>query len=129
MKATSENLRVVHSLGRSRMLADAPPLSEAEMRNLPETDQPLVRLHPGSGRKALYLASHADRILGWPEGESRALLDELMDFATQPSFVYSHCWPEGDFVLWDNRCTLHRATPFRTELSLPDKPRPTLPAG
>ena len=107
-----ETLEVEHSLGRSRALADAPPLSDSEAATLTPTVQPLVRLHPGSGRKALYLASHAERVVGMEEGAGRALLDRLTAFATTPEFVHRHRWQEGDLVMWDNRCTMHRATPF-----------------
>ena len=60
----------------------------------------------------LYLASHASHILGMPVEAGRALLKELTDFATQPRFVYRHRWTRGEIVVWDNRCVLHRATPF-----------------
>ena len=69
-------------------------------------------MHPGSGRKTLYLASHASHIIGWPVALGRALLDELIAFATQPRFVYQHRWRAGDLVVWDNRCTLHRGRPY-----------------
>jgi alpha-ketoglutarate-dependent 2,4-dichlorophenoxyacetate dioxygenase len=74
--------------------------------------QPLVRLHRGSGRRTLVLASHASHIVGWPAAEGRALLDELTAFATQARFVYRHRWQDGDLVIWDNRCTMHRGTTF-----------------
>ncbi len=79
----------------------------------------MVRRHPGSGRKALYIASHASHIIGWPVEEGRALLRELLAHATQPRFVYSHQWRLGDLVIWDNRCTLHRATPFESDQPCP----------
>ena len=71
-----------------------------------------MQLHEGSGRKTLYLASHARRIEGMGLEEGQALLKELTDFATQPRFVYAHKWRLGDVVIWDNRCTMHRARPF-----------------
>jgi alpha-ketoglutarate-dependent 2,4-dichlorophenoxyacetate dioxygenase len=71
-----------------------------------------VRTIPGSGRRALYLASHAASIVDWPVPEGRLLLRDLMEHATQPRFVYRHAWQVGDFVIWDNRCTMHRARPF-----------------
>jgi alpha-ketoglutarate-dependent 2,4-dichlorophenoxyacetate dioxygenase len=67
---------------------------------------------PRSGRRALYLASHASRIIDWPVPEGRLLLRDLMEHATQRHFVYRHHWRVGDLVIWDNRCTMHRATPF-----------------
>lgn len=118
-------LTVFHSLDRSRMLADAPALSDEEARNLPGAVQPLVRRHP-AGRCALYLASHADRIVGWPEEESRTLLDALTAHATSAPFVHSHAWRDGDLVMWDNRCTMHRATPFREDIYRRDMRRTTV---
>ena len=78
----------------------------------PPAYHPLVHVHPTSGRKVLYVASHISAIRGWPEDEARALIDELMAFATRPEFVFSHAWSKGDVVIWDNLATMHRATPF-----------------
>jgi alpha-ketoglutarate-dependent taurine dioxygenase len=75
----------------------------------PGADHPLVRTHPDTGAKALYLGNHATHIIGMPESESAMLLDELLAHATQRQFVYAHCWRVGDLVMWDNRCLLHRA--------------------
>jgi alpha-ketoglutarate-dependent 2,4-dichlorophenoxyacetate dioxygenase len=71
-----------------------------------------VRTHPSTGRKSLYLSSHAGTIIGWPEPEAKALLLDLTEAATQREFVYSHKWRVGDLVMWDNRQTMHRARPF-----------------
>ncbi|HTQ34503.1 MAG TPA: TauD/TfdA family dioxygenase [Stellaceae bacterium] len=76
---------------------------------LPPVDHPLVRTHPDTGEKALYLGNHALRIAGMDEEEGAALLEELLAHATQPRFSYAHRWRAGDLVMWDNRCTLHRA--------------------
>jgi alpha-ketoglutarate-dependent taurine dioxygenase len=75
---------------------------------LSEIDHPLVRTHPETGRKSLYLGNHATRILGLPPAESAALLAELLEHATRPEFVHAHRWRPGDLVMWDNRCLLHR---------------------
>jgi alpha-ketoglutarate-dependent taurine dioxygenase len=75
----------------------------------PGADHPLVRTHPDTGAKALYLGNHATHIIGMPESEGTALLDELLAHATQRHFVYAHRWRLGDLVMWDNRCLLHRA--------------------
>jgi alpha-ketoglutarate-dependent 2,4-dichlorophenoxyacetate dioxygenase len=76
----------------------------------------LVRVHPGSKRKTLYLASHAMAIRGMPVPEARLLLRDLIEHATQAQFVYTHRWRVGDLVMWDDRCTMHRARPYeRTE--------------
>jgi taurine dioxygenase len=77
--------------------------------DLPPVDHPLVRTDPETGEKALYLGHHAMRILGLPDAEGAALLDELLRHATRPGFVYAHRWRVGDLVMWDNRCLLHRA--------------------
>ena len=76
---------------------------------LPPVDHPLVRTHPETGRKALYLGHHAMGIAGLPEAEGAALLDELLRHTTEPRFTYTHRWRVGDLVMWDNRCLLHRA--------------------
>jgi alpha-ketoglutarate-dependent 2,4-dichlorophenoxyacetate dioxygenase len=69
---------------------------------------PIVRMHPGSKRKLLFVGVHARRIVGWPVAEGRMLLMDLLEHATQRDFVYSHKWRVGDLVIWDNRSTLHR---------------------
>lgn len=102
-------LRVVHSWAASRRRAGAPPPSELEMRERPPVDHPLVRTHPETGAKTLYIGNHASHILGMPEADGEALLSELLEHATRPQFVYTHQWRDGDLVMWDNRCLLHRA--------------------
>jgi alpha-ketoglutarate-dependent 2,4-dichlorophenoxyacetate dioxygenase len=72
-----------------------------------------VRLLEGSGRKSLYLASHASHVIGWPVEEGRQLLATLIEHATQPKYIHSHRWTPGDLVMWDNRCTMHRGTPIK----------------
>ena len=74
--------------------------------------QRLVRTHPVTGRKSLYLASHAGTIVGWPVPEARALLRDLTEHATQPQFVHVHQWRQYDLVIWDNRQTMHRVRRF-----------------
>ncbi|MGE0259081.1 MAG: TauD/TfdA dioxygenase family protein [Alphaproteobacteria bacterium] len=76
--------------------------------SLPEVDHPLVRTHPETGRKALYIGNHATGIAGMTPAEGTALLAELLLHATRPEFVYAHRWRPGDLVVWDNRCLLHR---------------------
>ena len=78
-------------------------------RDEPPVDHPLVRTHPDTGDKALYLGNHASHIRDLPEAEGAALLAELLEHATQRRFVYAHRWYRGDLVMWDNRCLLHRA--------------------
>ncbi len=111
-KADLEDLVVEHSIFHSRARLGFTDFSDTARAELPPVNQVLVRQHPGSGRKALYLASHAARVVGWPEEKGWALLDELIEFATQPQFVHRHAWRVGDLIVWDNRCTMHRARPF-----------------
>ena len=79
---------------------------------MPPVPQMLVRTIPQSGRTALYLASHIGAVLGLQHAEATALLEELMQHATQRQFVYLHRWRKHDLVMWDNRCTMHRGTPY-----------------
>jgi len=102
-------LRVVHSWAASRRRAGAPPPSEVEMRERPPVEHPLVRTHPETGAKTLYMGNHASHVVGLSEADSEALLLDLLAHATQPEFVYTHRWRAGDLVIWDNRCLLHRA--------------------
>ena len=111
MQTRLEGLIGEHSIWVSRAKFGYVP-SEEERIARPGARHPLVRRHAGSGRMTLYIASHVARILGMDQAASDALIDELMDFATQRRFVYVHQWRRGDLVIWDNRCTMHRATAF-----------------
>jgi len=104
-------LRVHHSIAYSRQVLGF-EFSAEEAEALRGVIQPLVRTNPATGRRALYLASHASRIEGMSLPEARLLLRELMEHATQPRFVHRHRWQVGDLVIWDNLATMHRATPF-----------------
>jgi alpha-ketoglutarate-dependent 2,4-dichlorophenoxyacetate dioxygenase len=112
LKAEIEELRAFHSIIYSRSTIGFTDFSDAERAQFPGAEQPLVRVHPGSGRTSVYLASHASHVIGWPVPEGRILLRELMALATLPQFVYRRTWRTGDFVIWDNRCTMHRGLPF-----------------
>lgn len=112
LKTKLEGLVAEHSYWHSRVLAGGPEPSDEERQTRPPARHPLVHVHPGSGRKALYIASHASHIVGWPVEDGRALLGELMERATQRRFIYRHTWRVGDVVIWDNLCTMHRATEF-----------------
>ena len=125
-KRKIENLVAEHSIWHSRAKLGGYTPTEQERKDRPPALHPLVRRHPGSGRKALYIASHASHILGMPVDEGRALLAELLEFATQARFVYAHKWRLGDLVIWDNRCTLHRATPFESSTQMRDMRRSTI---
>lgn len=106
-----EGLQVHHSIAYSREVLGF-EFSPQERARLPGVIQPLVRDFASTGRRSLYLASHAASIVDWPIPEGRLLLRDLMTHATQPRFVYSHEWQPQDFVIWDNRTTMHRARPF-----------------
>ncbi len=112
MKRRIEGLRAVHDLDYSRQRAGAPPMTATQRAEAPPVDHPLVRTHPETGRKGLYISHHISRIQDLPEAESRALLAELMAHATGDRFVYANRWQTGDVVMWDNRCTMHRATEY-----------------
>jgi alpha-ketoglutarate-dependent 2,4-dichlorophenoxyacetate dioxygenase len=107
-----EGLVVEHSIFRSRSQIGCADFNDEIFKDLPPVQQALVRHHSVSGRTSLYLASHASHIVGWPVEEGRALIEELIAFATQPQFVYQHRWTLGDLVMWDNRCTMHRGRPY-----------------
>ncbi len=111
MKEKIESLRAHHSVTHSRWLLGF-EFSGDEHERLKGAVHPLVRTLPRSGRRSLYLAAHASRIIDWPVPEGRLLLGDLIEHATQPQFVYRHQWRVGDLVIWDNRCTMHRASPF-----------------
>ena len=102
--------RITRSRTRARRSASSS--REAEQEKLKGAVHPLVRTIPRSGRRSLYVASHASRIVEWPVPEGRLLLRDLIEHATRPEFVYRHAWRVGDFVIWDNRATMHRALPF-----------------
>ena len=101
-----------HSLLHSRKLLGYTDFSEQERIAWAPVPRPLVRTLPESGRRTLYLASHVGRIQGMSDEAGAALLAELSAHATQRQFTYLHRWRLHDLVLWDNRCTMHRGTPF-----------------
>jgi alpha-ketoglutarate-dependent 2,4-dichlorophenoxyacetate dioxygenase len=105
-------LKAEHWLMHSRAVLGFTDFTEEERAALPPVTQGIVRTHPRSGNKALYLGSHASHIIGLPVPEGRVMLMELTEFATQRQFVYTHHWEVGDLVIWDNRVTVHRALPF-----------------
>jgi alpha-ketoglutarate-dependent 2,4-dichlorophenoxyacetate dioxygenase len=111
-KRRLESLVAEHSIFYSRARLGFTNFSDEERRAMPPVPQVLVRTIPESGRRSLYLASHAGRILGMSEDDGRALIDELVAHATQRQFVYTHRWRVHDLVIWDNRCTMHRGTDF-----------------
>jgi alpha-ketoglutarate-dependent 2,4-dichlorophenoxyacetate dioxygenase len=126
MKRTFESLVAEHSLWHSSAKRGGYMPTEDERRSYPPTRHKLVQRHPGSGRNALYIGSHASHVIGMSVEEGQALLDELIEFATQPQFAYRHEWRVGDLVIWDNRCTMHRATPFDATDHVRDMRRTTI---
>ena len=113
-KAQLEGLVADHSIIYSRSTIGFTDFSDEERAGLQPVPQMLVRVHPGSKRKTLYLASHAMAIRGMPVPEARLLLRDLIEHATQQQFVYTHRWRVGDLVMWDDRCTMHRARPYES---------------
>lgn len=112
LKDQIEDLVSEHSIFCSRQKLGFTDFTEEERAALPPVHRPLVRKHPASGRKAIYVASHSSHILGMEVPDGKMLLRELIEHCTQREFVYTHTWEVGDLVIWDNRCTLHRGRPF-----------------
>jgi alpha-ketoglutarate-dependent 2,4-dichlorophenoxyacetate dioxygenase len=111
-KAEIEDLICEHSQIFSRQQLGFFEFTDEERERFRPVRQRLVRTHPTTGRKSLFLASHAGGIVGWPVPEARAFLRDLIEHATQRQFVYAHRWRVGDLVMWDNRQTMHRARPY-----------------
>ncbi len=110
MKARIDGLQVIHKYQSSRQTNKVSKRPESEMKAMPEATHPLVRTHPETGRKALYLnANRMEQIVGIDRAESDALLDTLIAHAIEPRFQYRHAWRQGDIVIWDNRSTMHKA--------------------
>jgi alpha-ketoglutarate-dependent 2,4-dichlorophenoxyacetate dioxygenase len=134
-KARLEGLRVHHSIAYSRQTLGF-EFSQDEADKLQGAVHPLVRTNPANGRKSLYLASHASKIVDWPVPDGRLFLRDLIEHATQPKYRYVHSWRVGDLVIWDNRATMHRGiayddSKYKRELrrvTTLDLPRPALVA-
>ncbi len=111
-KAQVEGMVCEHSQMFSRQQIGFFDFTDEERHRFRPVRQCMVRTHPVTGRKSLYLSSHAGGIVGWPMPEARAFLRDLIEHATQREFVHTHTWRVGDLVMWDNRQTMHRARPF-----------------
>ena len=112
-KTRLANLRAVHNLDFSRTRRHGEdPLTEEQRRAKPPVDHPVVRTHPETGRKCLYLGDHAESIVGMPYDEGRALIEELNALAVHPDLSYEHHWKTRELLIWDNRCVMHRATGY-----------------
>jgi alpha-ketoglutarate-dependent 2,4-dichlorophenoxyacetate dioxygenase len=132
LKQNVADLRAQHYALYSRMNLGDSNWTEEQKTAIPPVEWPLVRIHPGSGRKVLFVGVHATHVVGMHVGEGRLLLAELLEHATQREFVYRHSWRVGDLVMWDNRCVLHRGRRYdytqRRELrrvSTEDAPLPS----
>ena len=112
-KTRIAGLRAVHNLDFSRNRRHGEePLTEEQRRARPPVDHPVVRIHPETGRKCLYLGDHAEYIVGMPYEAGRALIEELNTLAVHADLTYEHRWSARELIVWDNRCVLHRATPY-----------------
>lgn len=126
MQRQIEPLVCDHSLIYSRALLGFDAFTEKERLDFKPVPQRLVRRHPGSGRRSIYLSAHIGTIHGWQRPEAMAFIRDLTEHATQRDFVYAHVWKPHDLVIWDNRCTMHRARPFDDRRHKRDMRRMTL---
>ena len=113
MKRRLEGVKAVHDLNYSRSQTNAKQqMTEEQRRAAPPVEHEIIRVHPETGHKALYVGQHASHIAGMPLDEGRALVNEVNAHATQDLYRYDHPWRLHDFVIWDNRCVMHKATEF-----------------
>jgi alpha-ketoglutarate-dependent 2,4-dichlorophenoxyacetate dioxygenase len=112
VKQAIDGVVAVHDIFWSRGQIGFAEFAPGDREKYPPSRQRLVRRHPGSGRKTLYLSAHASHIEGWPIGDGRLLLYDLTAHATRPEYVYRHRWRVGDLLIWDNRVTMHRGRPY-----------------
>ena len=106
-----EGLQAHHSIAFSRQTLGF-EFSQDEAEALKGAVHPLVRTNPATGRRSVYIASHASTIIGWPTPDARLFLMDLREHATQREFTYRHSWRVGDLVIWDNRATMHRGIAY-----------------
>ena len=127
-KAEIETLVTEHSNAYSREIIGFPKADYGQQNQdkLRPVRQSLVRTHPVTGRKSLYLSAHIGTIAGWPMPEARAFIRDLMEHATQPQFVHAHVWRPWDLVIWDNRTTMHRARRYDDLREIRDMRRSTI---
>ena len=107
------NLRAVHNLDFSRTRRHGEePMTEAQRSEVPPVDHPIVRTHPDTGRKCLFLGDHAEHIVGMDYNAGRTLIEDLNALAIHADLTYEHRWTPGELIVWDNRCLMHRATDY-----------------
>jgi taurine dioxygenase len=107
-----EGKKARHDFSMLHRLTGAPPPTAQEQAAMPPVWHPMVRRHPVSGRKSLYISSiYNDAIEGMDDKAARRLMEELTEFSAQPKYMYRHVWEPHDVVMWDNRCTVHAVTP------------------
>ena len=114
LKKRLASLCAVHHLSFHKKRRDPTPLTEEQVRRAPPVEHEIVRRHPNTGRPTVYLGDMGETVVGMEYGEGRALIEELNERIVRRAFVYEHRWSPRDFVLWDNRCVLHRSTPYDT---------------
>ena len=112
IKTQIAGVRAEHSIWHSRKIGGMHEVSDKIKATRPPAVHPLINVNPRTGKKSLYLASHASHIIGMSQSDGRALLDKLVAHATKPRFVFRHRWQVGDVVIWDNLQTMHRGVPF-----------------
>lgn len=111
-----EDLIAVHSYGYSQgLIGGTDLLKSSELEDLPPVEHPIVRVHPETGVKSLYIGRHISHIVGMSYENSQSLIAELTEAACQPPRIFRHQWDAGDIALWDNRCVLHRGHPWPFE--------------
>ncbi len=108
LRLLAEGRTAHHSTFHSRIMLGDDKYTPEQLNRFPPTEWPLVRTHPGSGRKLLFVGVHCDRVSDMTIPEGRLLVAELLEHATQRQFIYRHRWQPGDYVMWDNRATIHR---------------------
>tara|TARA_B100000700_G_C14894872_1_gene784511 strand:- start:144 stop:1055 length:912 start_codon:yes stop_codon:yes gene_type:complete len=110
LKALLNDMKVQHSWEANRRNVSEKPATEQQNKERPPVTHPMVRTHPDTGEKALYIGTHIDFIHGMERDESAVFVEKLMDHALQPQFRYNHKWRQGDLVMWDNRSLMHRGS-------------------
>ena len=115
-KKLCEGLVAIHDFYWSRRDIEEKAFTQKEKDAIPPVRHPLIRTHPETGQKAIYVGSHTREIEGWDFNKSRNLIDMLINFSTQEQFTYQHKWNVGDMVLWDNRSAMHRGMAFDDQM-------------